>query len=690
MSWRLSWVAVTVLFVAACGGDGGDDNARPSSNANLASLVITGGVLDPAFTSATTAYTSDVRWSIMATRVTGFTSDSNATLTINGTVVASGVPSNPIALGVGDTTISAVVRAADGTEKTYTVIVTRAVAATDADLDDLDASVASLVQIFDPALTSYDVSAGHLGASTRVIAELSDPFAESILVNGTQVEDDSPSMPFDLVIGANNFNVDVTAEDGSTTKRYSITVDRALFGSLAQRAYAKATNTDQDDRFGSALAVVGDNLLIGAPFEQSSARGVDGDQANDSMNNAGAAYLHERLGGVWNTGHYLKASNTDTGDLFGWAAAATPDHLALGAPGEQSLSGSQADNSGTAVGAVYLFDATVALPAQTTYLKASNPDENDRFGSSLAMSEDRLLVGAPFEQSSATGVNGDQDNNTLSNTGAAYLFEENGTGWTQIAYIKASNTRTDSEFGSSLAISDDTLAIGARRESSGSTGVNGNQTNTNSPDSGAVYVFDEAGSAWTQSAYIKASNTQSNDDFGFALDLDADLLAVGAPGEDSSTINNPNDNGETDSGAVYVFVRNGAGQWSQEAYIKAPIPGLRDFFGASVALVGNMLAIGAPGERSGATGINGNDADESEVDSGAVYVFERDGAGNWNQIAYIKASNTDGLDLFGRHLALGGDTLAVGAPGEAGNAAGIGGNEGNNALPSAGAVYIFR
>jgi hypothetical protein len=626
----------------------------------------------------------------METQVTAVTSDSKARLTINGVAATSGVPSDPIALGVGDTTITTVVRAPDGTEKTYTIVVTRAVAATDSSLSNLEATVAELIQIFDPALLGYDVTAGHLGGSTRVIANPTDPLVESIIVEGEPVSGGEPSSPIDLDIGNTVINVDVTAEDGVTTTTYTLSIDREDSANLAQRAYAKATNTDQDDRFGSALALIGDNLLIGAPFEQSNARGVDGDQNNDSFDGAGAAYLYERLGGVWNTGHYLKASNTDRGDLFGWAAAATSVHLALGAPGEQSLSGSQADNSGAAVGAVYVFEAAAAVPAQTAYLKASNPDQDDRFGGSLALSDNRLLVGAQFEQSSATGVNGDQTNNTLSNAGAAYLFEENGSGWIQVAYIKASNTRNESASGSSLALSEDSLAIGARGESSGSTGVNGDQNNTNSPDSGAVYVFDEAADIWTQSAYIKASNTEADDDFGFALDLDADLLAVGAPGEDSSTVNNPNDNGQTDSGAVYVFNRDGSGQWSQEAYLKAPIPGLGDLFGTSVALVGNMLAIGAQGERSGATGIDGNDADESEVDSGAVYVFERDGAGNWNQIAYIKASNTDSLDLIGQHLALGGDTLAVGAPGEASNATGIGGAEGNNDLPSAGAVYFFR
>ena len=145
----------------------------------------------------------------------------------------------------------------------------------------------------------------------------------------------------------------------------------------------------------------------------------------------------------------------------------------------------------------------------------------------------------------------------------------------------------------------------------------------------------------------------------------------------------------TDSGAVYVFRRDIDGAWSQEAYIKSAIPGLADRFGSSVQLVGSLLAVGAPGERSNATGINGDDGNQSAVDSGAVYVFERDSLGAWTQIAYIKASNTDAGDVFGRAISVSGDSLAVGAPFEQSMATGVNDDESDNSLNEAGAAYVF-
>ena len=166
----------------------------------------------------------------------------------------------------------------------------------------------------------------------------------------------------------------------------------------------------------------------------------------------------------------------------------------------------------------------------------------------------------------------------------------------------------------------------------------------------------------------------AGDQFGYAVALsgDGNTLAVGAEMEGSAAagINgNQADNSADAAGAVYVFARSGGG-WSQQAYIKASNPGSNDQFGAALALSadGNTLAVAAQFEDSAATGINGNQADNSMSESGAVYVFTRAG-GKWSQQAYVKASNTgeqDDGDTFGYAVALSddGNTLAVGAPGE--------------------------
>jgi hypothetical protein len=102
-----------------------------------------------------------------------------------------------------------------------------------------------------------------------------------------------------------------------------------------------------------------------------------------------------------------------------------------------------------------------------------------------------------------------------------------------------------------------------------------------------------------------------------------------------------------------------------------------------------LLAVGAYGEASAATGINGNQADNRTPFSGAVYVYRRSDTA-WQQVAYVKASSTGANDVFGRVVALSGDTLAVGALGEASAASGINGNHADNSLEASGAAYVFH
>jgi len=319
------------------------------------------------------------------------------------------------------------------------------------------------------------------------------------------------------------------------------------------------------------------------------------------------------------------------------------------------------------------------------YFKASNTDDKDLFGYVVAVSADgqTVAVSAPYEDGSVSG--GENDNSNLS-SGAVYVFTRTTSGWTQQAYIKASNAGANDMFGWSLALSDsgDTLAVGAYKEDSNATGVNGNQNHDIATDSGAVYVFTRSGGNWTQQAYIKASNTANADNFGRSLALsgNGDTLIVGAPNTDD---------GGSNTGSAYVFTRN-SGNWSQQAYLKASNAGVDDRFGWAVAISadGGTLAAGAHSEDSSATGINGNQSDNSKTDSGAVYVFTKT-SGNWNQQAYLKASNTGAGDEFGKALALSanGNVLIVGAPQEDSNSTGINGDEGNNQAADSGAVYVF-
>src|SRR5262249_32447715 len=152
---------------------------------------------------------------------------------------------------------------------------------------------------------------------------------------------------------------------------------------------------------------------------------------------------------------------------------------------------------------------------QSAYLKASNTDAQDRFGFSVALSADgtTLAVGADLESSAATGVDGNQADNSALNAGAVYIFTSVGTTWDQQAYLNSSNTNAGEWFGFSVTMSADgnTLAVGAFDEASSATGINGNQANNAAANAGAVYVFSRSGTTWAQQAYIKASNTGAND-----------------------------------------------------------------------------------------------------------------------------------------------------------------------------------
>jgi hypothetical protein len=169
-------------------------------------------------------------------------------------------------------------------------------------------------------------------------------------------------------------------------------------------------------------------------------------------------------------------------------------------------------------------------------------------------------VSALFEASNATGVDADQGNNAALAAGAVYVFTRAGAQWSQQAYVKASNTEANDQFGSSVALSTDgrMLAVGAAGEASNAFGVGGNEASNAASSAGAVYVFTREDAQWSQQAYVKASNAGADDRFGSSLGLSADgrTLAVGASGEDSNATGVGADHGNnaaSGAGAVYVF-----------------------------------------------------------------------------------------------------------------------------------------
>jgi len=188
------------------------------------------------------------------------------------------------------------------------------------------------------------------------------------------------------------------------------------------------------------------------------------------------------------------------------------------------------------------FTESIHLPAPIA-ARGTAFSKPTSIGSSVALSADglTLAVGAIGEDSMASGIGGNQADNSGPNSGAVYLFARSSAAWAQQAYVKASNPDWSDSFGFAVALSADgaTLAVTAPVEASTATGVGGDQTSNAVPGSGAVYVFARGGlGAWAQQAYIKAGNTDRNDGFGQGLALSADgaTLAVGALFEDSAVV----------------------------------------------------------------------------------------------------------------------------------------------------------
>ncbi len=200
-----------------------------STDANLSGLTYSSGALTPAFASGTINYTQSVANSVSSITVTPTVNDANATVTVNGSAVASGVASGNINLSVGANTIITVVTAQDGsTTKTYTTTVTRAAAAsTDANLSGLTYSSGALTPAFASGTINYTQSVANSVSSITVTPAVNQANA-TVTVNGTAVATGAASGNINLNVGANTITTVVTAQDGSTTKTYTTTVTRAV------------------------------------------------------------------------------------------------------------------------------------------------------------------------------------------------------------------------------------------------------------------------------------------------------------------------------------------------------------------------------------------------------------------------------------------------------------------------------
>ena len=327
----------------------------------------------------------------------------------------------------------------------------------------------------------------------------------------------------------------------------------------------------------------------------------------------------------------LLASDGAASEKSGLSVAISGDRLVVGA----ESSGANGELSGSA----NVYERNSAGDwIEVERLVASDGSAVDLFGSSVAMDGDLIVVGAYADRPSG-----------LSLAGSAYVFERNASGdWVQLDKLVALDGATDKYFGISVAITGDRIVIGAYGD------------NDNGQRAGAAYVFERNGpSDWQQTHKILASDGAPFDGFGEAVAISGDRLVVTAVSDDGTA---------PYSGSAYVFERNGLGDWIQADKLLASdgVEGHR--FGQSVGISGSRVVVGATGDA------------EQGVAAGAAYVFERDGSGDWAQVDKLLASDgaTATWTYQGIAVSISGSRIAVGALYANGN------------KPSSGAVYMFR
>jgi hypothetical protein len=505
----------------------------------------------------------------------------------------------------------------------------------------------------------------------------------------TQVGDDIPAGTLDATrdIAVHIFNwidaqyqVEACNLTGCTTSDV-VTATDVMLDTIG---YFKASNTDAKDGFGRTIALSADGrtLAVGSRYESSAATGIDGDQADNLADRAGAVYVFRNGSSGWEQAAYIKASNTDAGDGFGSdvALSGNGDTLVVGARWEDSsaigVDGDQSDNSADSAGAVYVFEFDGATWSQTAYVKPSNTEPLNYFGAAVAVSEDgsMMAVGAPMDWEQYVG------------RGVVYLFALESDQWVE-KQILDPPAATGERFGEVIALSGNGERFAVLKPE---------MRDANFP-LGGVYVYRDSGDQWTLETLLESSNIEPGDRFGWggiAINGDGTSIAIGAPGESSSAsgINGDQDDNSADAaGAAYLFRHNGVA-WLQQAYIKASNPEAMDFFGYGVALnsAGSRLVVGAPSEDGGTAGVSEGSGDNTVNGSGAAYVFAFEGLGG-GQLSVVKASNIDEGDAFPEDLALSGDgsVLVVGADYEDSAATGINGDQSDNSAVHSGAVYIY-
>ncbi|MCC5795115.1 MAG: cadherin-like beta sandwich domain-containing protein [Chromatiales bacterium] len=617
------WLLLVTLFVAGCGSSSGGGTPPVAA---LSGLTLSAGSLSPAFQAATTSYTSVQPFTIESLTVMPTATLAGAQIQVNGAVVASGSASAPIALDVGENTITIAVTAPGATTRSYSVVVTRAPPPVAA-LSGLALSSGTLVPAFSPSQLEYTTAQGFLVTSLSVTP--TEALAGSTIeVDGDVVASGTASAPIALAVGQTQLGIDVSAAAQSAApSSYEITVTRAdlqSFQAAAQTPLDFAPLAPEEAvLFGRAMAIEGDTLVIGVPSDA-----TDPADPQGTLAGSGAVWVYTFDGSAWGEPQQLKASDAGESHDFGWSVALSGDTLVVGAPNVDGP-------AGVSIGAAYVFQPGPDGWEEVAKLQASNAAPGYLFGTSVAVSVGRIAVGSPQEDSDGTGVNQPVGGGQAILSGAVYLFSDDAGSWTEEAYIKASNTSAGARFGDQVALDGDTLVVGAYGESRDAAG---NLSPGSFGNSGAAYIFSRASGDWLEEAYLKAPVVQQGTWFGSAVAVSGDTIAIGSHQPETPT-----------AGPGNVFIlRNAAGGW----IVDQVVTGVQDdsWTGVSLALDGDVLVVGAPREDGTAAG------------AGVVRVITRN-AGVWGQVTAIQSPDQTAGAGFGTELALSGGRLGIAASG---------------------------
>jgi hypothetical protein len=500
---------------------------------------------------------------------------------------------------------------------------------------------------FSADTATYDVPLSILGQEVGVT--VTSAVASNIRVGSVDVASGT-TITQSLSLGKTSLTVDVVI--AGFARQYTFNFDRGA-RAIRQLAYLKPLSPKSMDWFGYEMSYDGELIAVGEYGDDSGARTINGDPADRSMPAAGSVVVYRRDADEWMVDAYLKADNADMNDGFGSSVSLSGNVLAVGAPGEASASRAsntgEDDNSAAGAGAVYIFERTAGEWKQTAYLKAFNGDAGDGFGNNVVLRGDDLYVSAPGEDSNATWTSGgDPNDNSLQDSGAVYQFHRTPNGWQRTLYIKACAPKMDARFGwnanhgSPFAFTDDGFAIGE-----------------------AGHVFRAVIGV---QLYLSCYPVTASDYIGGALAFGRQRLIA------------PSYSG------TFLYTESGNGAFAYDRELTQSIPFASDAVSANAR--GDLTVLGEPTDSGNGKGIDPPWVDGSSASGGALLFYKID-LGN-DQRAYIKASNADADDRFGRRAILSGDGLAVSAPWEDSAATGVHGDQLDNSVEMAGAVYVFH